>query len=141
MKRPKIFIDTVLKGPKTVVQISPGHSKDTYPSQVLFIAAKMNNPKFLVELISKCPDLIWVKNDDDGRTIFHVAVAHRHHDIFNLLYEMRSMKDLMTPITDNEGNNILHLVGKNPENNEYKKAAAPTFQMFSEYFWYKVHLL
>ncbi|GJV02558.1 reverse transcriptase domain-containing protein [Tanacetum coccineum] len=37
--------------------------------------------------------LIW-KVNDDNQTIFHVAVKYRHEDIYNLLYEIGSMKDM-----------------------------------------------
>ncbi|PWA84040.1 ankyrin repeat-containing domain, PGG domain protein [Artemisia annua] len=43
-------------------------------------APEMGNTKFIVELILKYPDLIW-KQNDDGLSLFHVAVAHRHQDM------------------------------------------------------------
>ncbi|KAJ0789340.1 hypothetical protein HanPI659440_Chr05g0202441 [Helianthus annuus] len=45
----------------------------SYPSRVLFLATKMGNMRFIVELIRSNPDLIW-KHDDKGKTIFHLAV-------------------------------------------------------------------
>ncbi|KAM0053728.1 putative ankyrin repeat-containing domain, PGG domain, ankyrin repeat-containing domain superfamily [Helianthus debilis subsp. tardiflorus] len=131
MKKPKDVIDEILRGP-----MIEKDKVDTYPSQVLFIAAKMNNTRFLVELIREYPDLIW-KTNDDGQTIFHVAVAHRHHDIYNLLYEIGSMKDLITPITDQQGNNILHLVGMKPEKNACEDWVTTAIQMSDEFSWYK----
>ncbi|GKC75264.1 ankyrin repeat-containing domain, PGG domain protein, partial [Tanacetum coccineum] len=85
--------------------------KEKYSSRVLFIAAEMGNCKFLVELIRLCPDLIW-KVNDNGLSIFHIAVKHRHEDIYNLLYEIGAMKDMITPLKDENENNMLHLVGK-----------------------------
>ncbi|KAM0053726.1 putative ankyrin repeat-containing domain, PGG domain, ankyrin repeat-containing domain superfamily [Helianthus debilis subsp. tardiflorus] len=130
-ENPKDVIDKILRGPVLKV-----YNVETYPSQVLFIAAKMNNTQFLVELIREYPDLIW-KTNDDGQTIFHTAVAHRHHQIYSLLYLIGSTKDLITPVIDQQGNNILHMVGKTPEKDAYKGWVAPPFRMFSEFLWYK----
>ncbi|MFS7909367.1 putative non-specific serine/threonine protein kinase [Helianthus anomalus] len=136
MEKPKDVIDEILKGPMTVVEKDPGHYMETYPSQILFIATKMNSIKFLVVLIREYPDLIWKRNDDE-QTIFHVAVSHRHHDIYSLLYEIGSMKDAIAQTTDQQGNNILHLVGKNQENSAIMDWVATPFHMFSEFLWYK----
>ncbi|KAK9076092.1 hypothetical protein SSX86_004425 [Deinandra increscens subsp. villosa] len=106
MEKPKDVIDNILRGP-----MIEKDGKETYPSQILFIAAKMNNLRFLVELIREYPDLV-LKRNEDGHTIFHISVSHRHYKIFQLLYETGSMKDLITSMTDQQGNNILHLVGK-----------------------------
>ncbi|KAM0053725.1 putative ankyrin repeat-containing domain, PGG domain, ankyrin repeat-containing domain superfamily [Helianthus debilis subsp. tardiflorus] len=134
MKRRKDVIDEILRGPMVVE-----NNKETYPSQILFIAAEINNTKFLVELIREYHDLIWKRNDD-GQTIFHISVSHRHHNIYSLLYEIGSIKDLITPITDHQGNNILHLVGQNPEKNAFEDWVAAPFQIQSEFLWYKSRL-
>ncbi|KAJ0811077.1 putative ankyrin repeat-containing domain, PGG domain, ankyrin repeat-containing domain superfamily [Helianthus annuus] len=131
IKRPKDVIDKILRGPMVVE-----NNMETYPSQILFIAAEINNTRFLVELIREYPDLIRKRNDD-GQTIFHISVSHRHHNIYSLLYEIGSIKDLITPITDHQGNNILHLVGQNPEKNAYEDWVAAPFQIQSEFLWYK----
>ncbi|KAI7732814.1 hypothetical protein M8C21_014060 [Ambrosia artemisiifolia] len=131
MEKRKEVIDEILRGP----MVKTGEM-EAYPSHLLFIAAKMSNTQFVVELIREYPDLIWKRNDD-GQTIFHIAVAHRDRDTFFLLYEIGSMKDLITPITDKEGNNILHLVGKIPEKNSFSDWTAAPFQMETEFLWFK----
>ncbi|MFS7909336.1 putative ankyrin repeat-containing domain, PGG domain, ankyrin repeat-containing domain superfamily [Helianthus anomalus] len=131
MENSKDVIDEILLGP-----MIEKDRMETHPSQILFIAAKRNNTQFLVELIDEYPDLIWKRNDD-GQIIFHIAVAHRHHDIYNLLYEIGSMKDLLTPMTDKEGNNILHLVGKDPQINAYEDWVVTPFQMLTDFLWYQ----
>ncbi|MFS7983129.1 putative ankyrin repeat-containing domain-containing protein [Helianthus anomalus] len=132
MDKPRNTIDNILKGPMSQM--------GTYSSHVLFIAAKMNNSKFLVELIREYPDVICMKNDD-GHSIFHIAVSHRYLDIYNLINEIGSMKDLINTMTDQQGNNILHLVGINPEKNPYKDTLAAPYKLESELFWYKVNVL
>ncbi|KAJ0451384.1 putative ankyrin repeat-containing domain superfamily [Helianthus annuus] len=78
-ENPKDVFDKILR--RHVVKV---YNVETYPSQVLFIAAKMNNTQFLVELIREYPDLIW-KTYDDGQTIFHTAVAQCHHYIYSII--------------------------------------------------------
>ncbi|MFS7990573.1 putative PGG domain, ankyrin repeat-containing domain superfamily [Helianthus anomalus] len=111
-------------------------AKRTYSSRVLFVAAEMGNTKFVVELIRQCPDLIW-KINDNNQSIFHIAVSHRHESIYNLLHEIGSMKDLITPLKDPEGNNMLHLVGKNAEKNRLHVVSGVVFQMQWELLWFK----
>ncbi|KAJ0786453.1 putative ankyrin repeat-containing domain, PGG domain, ankyrin repeat-containing domain superfamily [Helianthus annuus] len=108
----------------------------TYLSQILFMAAKQNNKIFLVELIREYPDLVWQRNDD-GQTIFHIAVANRNGDVYNLVNGIGSMKDFITSITDKEGNNILHMVGKIPEKICYKDSEVTSYEVLWEYFWYE----
>ncbi|KAJ0811073.1 putative ankyrin repeat-containing domain, PGG domain, ankyrin repeat-containing domain superfamily [Helianthus annuus] len=131
MEKPRDVISEIMRGP-----MIEKNNMETYPSEILFIAAKTNNRHFLVELIHEYPDLIWKRNDD-GQTIFHIAVTHRHHDIYNLLYDIGSKKDLITPIRDKQGNNILHLVGKIPQKTPYGDWMATPFEMFNEFHWYK----
>ncbi|KVH99818.1 Ankyrin repeat-containing protein [Cynara cardunculus var. scolymus] len=130
-EKPKIEIDTILRGPSTVIG-----EKRTYPSRVLFIAAEMGNTKFVIELIRKYPDLIW-KQNDNRQSIFHVAVSHRRASIYNLLYEIGSMKDFITSLKDHEGNNMLHLVGKKIEKNQPQDVPGVAFQLQRELLWFK----
>lgn len=84
--------------------------KKAHPNRILFVAAELGNTKFVVEIIREYPDLIWMVNED-GHTIFHTAVKHRREGIYNLLYELVSMKDYITSLLDENDNNMLHLVG------------------------------
>ncbi|GJZ91979.1 ankyrin repeat-containing protein, partial [Tanacetum coccineum] len=103
---PKDKVVDMLRGPPTVLP----DGQHRYISRMLFVAAEMGNTTFVVELLRAYPDLIRNVNDDN-RTIFHIAIMHRHQDIHNLLYEIGSVKDLITAIKDKDGNNMLHLVG------------------------------
>ncbi|MFS7937974.1 putative ankyrin repeat-containing domain-containing protein [Helianthus anomalus] len=58
-------------------EIAKGYTTERrYPSRVLFLATRMGNMCFIIELIRSNPDLIW-KQDDKGKTIFHLVVKHR----------------------------------------------------------------
>lgn len=115
-------------------------SKSTYSSRMLFVAAAMGNTKFLVELIRQYPDLIW-KVNDNGLSIFHIAVKHRHEGIYNLLYEIGAMKDLITPLRDENENNMLHLVGEKAKKKRLQDVSGVALQMQRELLWFKVYIL
>ncbi|XP_076892147.1 uncharacterized protein LOC143543790 [Bidens hawaiensis] len=131
-KKPRDKIHEILRGPMIKEK-----ETETYPSRILFTAAKMNNSRFLAEMFRHFPDLIWQRNDD-GQTIFHVAVAHRHRDVYKLLLKsVGSMKDFITPIVDKKGNNILHMVGNIPQKLGYEDLETTPYEILCEYFWYK----
>ncbi|CAH1442227.1 unnamed protein product [Lactuca virosa] len=143
MKLPTVDVDNLLRGPKDMI-MKDGKSilqldkngNPMYSSRILFVAAEMGNTKFVVELIRLYPDLIW-KQNDNSQSIFHVAVSHRHESIYNLLYEIGSMKDQITPLKDSEGNNMLHLVGKYAPKNRLQDVTGVAFQMQRELLWFK----
>ncbi|KAJ0789376.1 putative ankyrin repeat-containing domain, PGG domain, ankyrin repeat-containing domain superfamily [Helianthus annuus] len=133
---PKCDIDDIIRGPSVTTSTKERRTIKGYPSRVLFLAAKMGNTRFIVELIRSYPDLIW-KQDDKGKTIFHLAVRHRHAKIYNLLYEIGAMKDLITPIRDKKGNNMLHMVAKKAKGNQFQNVAGVALQMQQELLWFK----
>ncbi|KAJ0803624.1 putative PGG domain, ankyrin repeat-containing domain superfamily [Helianthus annuus] len=108
----------------------------TYSSRMLFVAAEFGNREFVVELIRLYPDLIW-KVDDNNQSIFHVAVAHRHEGIYNLLYEIGSMKDLISPLRDRNDNNMLHLVGKCAKQKRLEDVSGVALKVQRELLWFK----
>ncbi|KVH43966.1 Ankyrin repeat-containing protein [Cynara cardunculus var. scolymus] len=113
-----------------------GNTKQKHSSRILFVAAEMGNTKFVVELIRQYPDLIW-KVNDNNQSIFHIAVKHRHEGIYNLLYEIGSMKDLITPLKDHNDNNMLHLVGKSAKTKRLQDVSGVALQMQRELLWFK----
>ncbi|CAI9272251.1 unnamed protein product [Lactuca saligna] len=112
------------------------NARPKYSSRILFIAAEMGNTRFVIELIRLYPDIIW-KLNDDNQSIFHTAVKHRHEGIYNLLYEIGSMKDLITPLKDTNENNMLHLVGKSAKKKRLEDVSGVAFQMQRELLWFK----
>ncbi|GJY79918.1 ankyrin repeat-containing domain, PGG domain protein [Tanacetum coccineum] len=130
--KPMDEVYSILKGPPHFSV--PGNI--TYPSQVMFIAAQMGNTKFIVELIRLYPDLIWMVNDK-GLSIFHIAVENRHEGIYNLLYEIGTMRNSITVLRDNEHNNILHLVGQPANRKRFQNAPGVALQMQQELLWFQ----
>nr|XP_043617637.1 ankyrin repeat-containing protein At5g02620-like isoform X2 [Erigeron canadensis] len=137
-KSSNIFRRTLNKGSSGTIKRAPsmGNARKTYSSRILFVAAEMGNTKFIVELIRKYPDLIW-KVNDNNQSIFHIAVKHRHEGIYNLLYEIGSMKDLITPLKDDNDNNMLHLVGKSAKKKRLQDVSGVALQMQRELLWFK----
>ncbi|KAL5852577.1 hypothetical protein ACOSQ3_007695 [Xanthoceras sorbifolium] len=85
------------------------------PTKLLIDAAKLGNSDFLAELLGSYPDLIH-ELDENNLSIFHIAILHRHANIFKLIYEMGFDKELLaTYVDDDEDNNMLHLAAKYPE--------------------------
>ncbi|KAL0644746.1 hypothetical protein Bca4012_043036 [Brassica carinata] len=64
------------------------------PTRLLFDAASSGNVEFLVILIRAYPDLLW-KVDEKNQSLFHIAALNRHESIFNIIYELGSIKDLI----------------------------------------------
>ncbi|MFS7952469.1 putative PGG domain-containing protein [Helianthus anomalus] len=95
--------------------------------------------KFVVELIRRYPDLIW-NVDDNNHTIFHHAVKHRQEDIYNLLYEIGAMKDMIISHRDTKDNNMLHLVGKISEQKRLEDVSGVALQMQRELLWFLVRI-
>ncbi|KAJ0564323.1 hypothetical protein HanRHA438_Chr07g0319891 [Helianthus annuus] len=123
-KKPKKEIDDILRGPRDVVM-----QDDKEPVSL----EKRSN------LIRLYPDLIW-KVDDNNQSIFHVAVAHRHEGIYNLLYDIGSMKDLISPLRDRNDNNMLHLVGKCAKQKQLKDVSGVALKVQRELLWFKVYI-
>ncbi|XP_023754188.1 uncharacterized protein LOC111902595 [Lactuca sativa] len=111
-------------------------ARPKYSSRILFVAAKMGNTRFIIELIRLYPDIIW-KVNGENQSIFHTAVKHRHEGIYSLLYEIGSMKDLITPLKDKNDNNMLHLVGKSAKKRRLEDVSGVAFQMQRELLWFK----
>ncbi|KAH0736947.1 hypothetical protein KY290_035652 [Solanum tuberosum] len=115
--------------------------------KLLHFAAKTGNVEFLVVAINNHPDLIW--NLDRGWSIIHVAVLYREEKVFNLIHQIGGMKNLLIQIIDDDGNNILHLVGRlglsnNTFDNKEKimppsflKVSGAALQMQREILWFK----
>ena len=110
------------------------------PWRLLFVAAKMGKVEFLTTLIRSYPDLIW-KVDDNRRTIFHIAIKHRHEEIFQLIYEIGAIKDLIATYKDDYGNNMLHLAGKLAPSHRLNYVSGAALQMQREILWFKVMIL
>ncbi|CAN6695393.1 unnamed protein product [Malus baccata var. baccata] len=106
------------------------------PSELVFDAAKLGNFEFLSVLIGFYPELL-LEYDDNNRTIFHIAVLHRHASIFNLVHVTGSIKDIIATFTDDENNNILHLAAKLAPQDQLNLVSGAALQMQRELVWFE----
>ncbi|PRQ33595.1 putative ankyrin repeat-containing domain, PGG domain-containing protein [Rosa chinensis] len=106
------------------------------PSRLLFSAAELGNIDFLIILIRSYPNLIW-KLDEQKRSIFHTAVVHRQEKVFNLIYELGGIKDLIASYKDDDDNNMLHLAAKLAPANRLDADTGAALQLRRELHWFK----
>ena len=114
------------------------------PFNLLFKAAKLGNYEFLAGLIRLYPELIWW-TDSRNQTIFHIAVLHRHVNIFSQIYSIGSIKDVMVtyriPRDNPDSDNILHLAAKTPSSHRLDIVSGSALQMQRELLWFQVNIL
>ncbi|KAA8541269.1 hypothetical protein F0562_025232 [Nyssa sinensis] len=104
---------------------------------LLFVAAERGNDIFLVQLLRFYPDFI-LKINNKKQSIFHIAVLNRHEHIFNLIYEIGSLKELIATYRDPEDdNNMLHLAAKLAPPNQINVVSGAALQMQRQLAWYK----
>lgn len=112
-------------------------SKLIFETGIFHDAAKIGNVEFLTMLTYAYPDLI--KNvNSNGYSIFHVAVLNRQENVFNLIYHIGALKDLLVLNIDWKGNNILHLAGKLAPPIRVNIVSGAALQMQRELLWFKV---
>lgn len=109
-----------------------------YNSNILFVAAKLGNTRFILELLRLYPELVW-KLDQENRTIFHIAVLYRQESVYNLLFQIGSTMHQIISLKDMNNNNIVHLAAMKPEQNRLLANTGAGLQMQSEVQWFKVH--
>ncbi|VVA25153.1 PREDICTED: ankyrin [Prunus dulcis] len=106
------------------------------PSNVLFIATKLGNFKFVAELIGSYPDLIW-ETDDSNQSLFHIAVAYHQASIFSQAQKLGLNKNIVLSFIDDKNNNILHLAAKLAPPNQLNTGTRSTIQMKRDLSWFK----
>ncbi|CAI9265090.1 unnamed protein product [Lactuca saligna] len=132
---PNDEIEQILQGPPLEIE-KEKHKRIIYPSRVLFAAAKVGNVRFIIVILQSYPDLIWTV-DDKGLTIFHIAVKHRQVNVYNLLYEIGPIKEQITTIEDENGNNMLHLLSETIGPKQFQKLPGVALQMQQELIWFE----
>ncbi|CAN6684843.1 unnamed protein product [Malus baccata var. baccata] len=106
------------------------------PSRLLFSAAELGNIDFLIILMRTYPNLIW-KVDEQNRSIIHTAVVHRQEKVFNLIYELGGLKDIIASYKDEDNNNMLHLAAKLAPDDRLNIDTGAALQFRRELQWFK----
>nr|GEX23211.1 ankyrin repeat-containing protein [Tanacetum cinerariifolium] len=144
-KLPWAEVYDLMRGPadpinKEKTATKPIDTPKKYSSRVLFLAAEVANVVFIVEIIRQYPELLTDVNDVN-QSIFHVALSHRHENIFSLFYKIGSIKDHIITLEDENGNNMLHLVGiftESARSNCYNYIPGPAQLMQKEQLLFKL---
>ena len=119
------------------IRLLPDKQFSYHVDSVLFRAAETGNVELLIILFRSYPDLIW-KTDEKRRTIFHVAVLNRQEAVFNLIYEIGAIKDMILVFADDKNQNIAHLAGKMAPSSRLNMVSGEALQMQLELLWFKV---
>ena len=105
---------------------------------IIYDAAKFGNSEFLNILIRSYPNIIWT-TDEDGRSLFHIAVINRLESVFNLLYETVAAKEIiLTYVMEGKNENVMHLAGYLAPLNRLNIVSGAALQMQRELLWFKV---
>lgn len=75
---------------------------------VILRTAKSGNVELLAELFHRFPDIIY-EDVEVGQGILQAAVSNRNEDVYNLLFKLSGMKELVASYVDESGNNALHI--------------------------------
>jgi ankyrin repeat protein len=111
------------------------------PWPLIFTAAERGNLDLLTILIRLYPELIF-KVDQNTYSIFHIAILNRHEDILMMIYQIASIKNVMTIYKDREGNNMLHLAAKVLESpSRLNVIPGAALQLQRELLWFEVTIL
>ncbi|KAH6822113.1 hypothetical protein C2S53_020194, partial [Perilla frutescens var. hirtella] len=102
---------------------------------ILHDAAKVGNVELITMVTLEYPNLIW-KTDNNGYTIFHIAVIYRRENVFRLIHQIGARKHFVAISKDENGNNILHLAAKLAPLNARKISSESLMQR--EVKWFKV---
>ncbi|KAJ8759792.1 hypothetical protein K2173_009893 [Erythroxylum novogranatense] len=106
------------------------------PPVLIFKAAEQGNLEFLTTLICSYPDLVF-EVDGNNYSIFHIAVLHRHEDVFKLIHEIGSSKSLVAAFKDGKKNNLLHLAAKLSPQNKLDAIPGAALQLQHELLWFE----
>ncbi|CAK7345326.1 unnamed protein product [Dovyalis caffra] len=107
------------------------------PWPLVFTAAERGNLDFLTIIIRLYPDIIF-KVEHNMYSIFHLAILNRHEHIFKMIYQIGSIKNLITTYKDGEGNNMLHLAAKVVESpSRLNVIPGAALQLQCELLWFE----
>ncbi|GKV48767.1 hypothetical protein SLEP1_g55561 [Rubroshorea leprosula] len=102
----------------------------------IFQAIKNGRVKIVIEILKSNPDLIWC-NKNLSREILISAIKHRQGGILGFVLRLDAGKKTFLSLTDEDGNNVLHLVAKLSDHRAYV-SLDPTWAAQREGKWFQV---
>ncbi|XP_057734636.1 protein ACCELERATED CELL DEATH 6-like [Arachis stenosperma] len=118
--------------------ISPFHDEAIDESGIrnaVIIAAERGNVGFIVEALKAHFSLLWTSNED-GRSLFSVAVQNRQAQVYNLMHGL-TMKSLFLTSTDRDRNSMLHMAALQAPPPQLTPIPGALLQMQRELQWFK----
>ena len=100
-------------------------------------AVKEGIYEFVFDIVKAEPELAW-SNDSKSRSIFSVAVQHRHAKTFSLIYGLDIKGALTSSLDEHYGNNLLHTAGMLAASTSLNDIPGAALQMQRELQWFKV---
>ncbi|XP_076894509.1 uncharacterized protein LOC143546815 [Bidens hawaiensis] len=106
-------------------------------------AAAMGNAKVVEEILVTFPNALFLVNENK-HNVFHIAIANRKADVFNIIYQIKTQSHLFLAQIDASYNTALHLAARLVEGTEDHaspnlRSSAPgaALQMQRELQWFK----
>ncbi|KAJ0084884.1 hypothetical protein Patl1_30694 [Pistacia atlantica] len=137
--RPKIHrygaSPTVLAIEKEIMNQGKGERNDA--EIPLFLAVKAGCRERVEEIFKTYPQAVG-QIDDSGRTVIHVAIKYRQQKSFEFVVkEMEAVMPFLVRKMDNNGNNILHMVGIKKPDYAPEKMEGPALLLQEELLWFE----
>ncbi|KAL7189523.1 hypothetical protein ACSBR1_039217 [Camellia fascicularis] len=102
------------------------------------LAAQYGIHEIVKEILDSFPDAITFI-DEENHTAFHLAVMYRHEKVFKVIHQRSGQYKLLLSLSpDNNGNNMLHLVGYKARQQRLDFSSGAVLQMQRELQWFKV---
>ncbi|KAI8019567.1 Ankyrin repeat-containing protein NPR4 [Camellia lanceoleosa] len=116
--------------------LNDSNAYESLCEDVILIATKLGIHEVVEEIIESFPEAVWTV-DAENHDIFQLAVLNRCENVFNLIYRMSRYKQAMMAKIDNNGDSILHLVGRLAPNEKLSLIPSAALQMQRELQWFQ----
>ncbi|KAL5537638.1 hypothetical protein UlMin_045869, partial [Ulmus minor] len=104
---------------------------------IVLLEATMNGAVEIVKgLIEVNTELLWLRQEESGRTLFMIAVQYRQEKILSLMHGLATKQALLASV-DKYDNTMLHMTGLLAPVYQLSKIAGPALQMQREMQWFK----
>ncbi|KAM3729276.1 hypothetical protein ACB098_M004200 [Castanea mollissima] len=104
--------------------------------EAMIKAVKQGRVEFATEILKTCPDLVRCVEKSTGRSLFHLAVLHRQHEVFRFLCRSPAKNGLFGMV-DSDRNSILHISARFEPSARRNTVPGAAFHMQREVQWYK----
>ncbi|XP_050288416.1 ankyrin repeat-containing protein ITN1-like isoform X2 [Quercus robur] len=102
----------------------------------LFLATRSGCFEIVEKILKLYPQAV-EHIDERGRNILHIAIKYRQLNIFELVKNMELPMRRLTRKIDEDGNSILHTVGKKSDDYVPEKMQGPALELQDELRWFE----